>query len=107
MDRFQLITDEAVRIARDYPEISYKNAIEKAKEIFMRKAYRKNALDGIDEYITRDDRQELPEEVYKIEGYEDIGNFSTVEEATEYALNHTHLANEREFISDWIYKEDE
>ena len=34
----------------------------------MRKAYRKNALDGIDEYITRDDRQELPEEVYKIEG---------------------------------------
>ena len=106
MDRFQLITDEAVRIARDYPEISYKNAIEKAKEIFMRKAYRKNALDGIDEYITRDDRQELPEEVYKIEGYEDIGNFTTEEDAIEYALNHTHLANEK-FISDWIYKEDE
>ncbi len=35
MDRFQLITDEAVRIARDYPELSYKNAIEKAKEMLI------------------------------------------------------------------------
>ena len=62
-------------------------------------------MKGLDEWITRDDRVEIPEEVYKIEGYEDIGSFHTVEEATEYALNHTHLANE-EYPSDWIYKED-
>ena len=62
-------------------------------------------MKGLDEWITRDDRQELPEEVYKIEGYEDIGNFTTEEDAIEYALNHTHLANEREFITDYIYKE--
>jgi len=29
----QEITDEAVRIARDYPEMSFKEAIELAKEI--------------------------------------------------------------------------
>ena len=67
--------------------------------------YKKNALDSIDEYITGFDDREPLEEVYRIDGYEDIGKFDTVEEATEYALNHTHLANEREFISDWIYKE--
>lgn len=72
----------------------------------MRRAFIKNALDDIDSYIERDTRQELPEieYIYKIEGYEDIGNFNTIEEATEYALNHTSLANE-EFISDFLYKE--
>lgn len=103
MDRFQLITDEAVRIARDYPELSYKNAIEKAKEIFMRKAYRKNALDGIDEYITRDDRQELPEEdVFMIELYECEGIFGTYEEALDHFINHTTLP--KKYPDDYIYK---
>jgi len=31
----QAITDEAVRIIRDYPEISFKEAIEKAKEMLI------------------------------------------------------------------------
>ena len=35
MDRFQLITDEAVRIARDYPELTHQEAIAKAKEILQ------------------------------------------------------------------------
>lgn len=29
----QAITDEAVRFARDYPELTFKEAIEKAKEM--------------------------------------------------------------------------
>lgn len=33
MKNEQLITDEAVRIARDYPELTYKEAVEKAKEM--------------------------------------------------------------------------
>ena len=31
----QEITDEAVRIARDYPELSFKEAIERAKEMLI------------------------------------------------------------------------
>lgn len=31
----QAITDEAVRIVRDYPEMTFKEAIEKAKEMMV------------------------------------------------------------------------
>lgn len=72
----------------------------------MRRAFIKNALDDIDRYIERDTGQELPEieYLYKIEGYEDYGTFRTKDEAVEYAIRHTHLANQ-EFVEDWIYKE--
>ncbi len=36
----QAITDEAVRIARDYPELTYKEAIEKAKEMLINETLR-------------------------------------------------------------------
>ncbi len=67
------------------------------------RTYRINALDNIDSWIERDDRQELPLEVYRIDGYEEMGKFDTVEEATEYALRHTELSEE--YITDYIYKE--
>ena len=67
------------------------------------RVYRKNALDGIDSWITRSDDREPLEEVYRIDGYEEMGKFGTVEEAIEYALRHTELSEE--YITDYIYKE--
>ncbi len=68
----------------------------------MRRAYSKNALDNIDSWITRDNRQELPEEVYTIDGYEEYGTFETYEDALQFfMMNHK---NDDDYPQDYIYK---
>jgi len=62
-------------------------------------------MKGLDEYITRDDRQQLPEEVYTIEDYEELGTFESYGEAVEYLL--TTELSEKEFPEDYIYIKEE
>lgn len=59
-------------------------------------------MSNIDSWIERDNRQELPEEVYMIEYYEELGEFDSYEEAMEWLMT-TELADE-EFPEDYIYK---
>jgi len=61
----------------------------------------REALRGLDEYITQSDNREPIEDEYQIEGYEADGTFHTEEEAMQY-LSTTELAG-IEFPKDYIY----
>lgn len=70
----------------------------------MRRIYSNDPLAGIDEYVTRDNRQEIPPTKYLIEGYEEEGTFEDYESALSFALYHTDIKY-KEYPTDYIYEE--
>lgn len=61
-------------------------------------------LRGIDEWITRDDRVELPAEIYWVDGFEFTGSFEIYEEALRFVLQFGD-SEMKEYPSDYIYSE--
>lgn len=58
-------------------------------------------MKGLDSWITRDERVEIPAEIYWVEDCEDAGSFKTYEEAMKYVLSFGYV----EYPEDYIYSE--
>lgn len=64
----------------------------------------RNPMRGIDEWITRDNRIEIPESIWWVDGHEDAGSFVFYDEAMDYVLEFGDM-DMREFPEDYIYSE--